>query len=432
MRMIDLIEKKKQGFTHTREELSFLIDGTVSAEIPDYQISAWLMAVCFQGMTDGELADMTDLMAKSGDMTDLSALGEKTVDKHSTGGVGDKTTLIVAPLVASLGGTVAKMSGRGLGFTGGTVDKLESIPGFCTEIPTEKFFDNVKEIGISVVGQSGNLTPADKKLYALRDVTGTVQSIPLIASSVMSKKLAAGARSIVLDVKVGNGAFMKNLDDARLLAQKMVAIGKANGRNIHAVLSNMNIPLGNTVGNALEVKEAIAVLRGEGPEDLKELSVVLSSYMLSSALGEDTEITRKKCERALSDGRAFRKFKEMVEAQGGDIAYIDHPEKFTEAQYPVEIKAPISGYITEMDCEKIGKTATLLGAGREKKSDTIDMSAGIVMMKKTGDYVEKDEIIAVLYTNRKEKTQEAAEAYLCALTFGDEKPMGEALIYEIL
>ena len=432
MRMIDLIEKKKQGFTHTREELAFLIDGTVSAEIPDYQISAWLMAVCFQGMTDGELADMTDLMAKSGDMTDLSAIGEKTVDKHSTGGVGDKTTLIVAPLVASLGGTVAKMSGRGLGFTGGTVDKLESIPGFCTEIPTEKFFDNVKEIGISVVGQSGNLTPADKKLYALRDVTGTVQSIPLIASSVMSKKLAAGARSIVLDVKVGNGAFMKNLDDARLLAQKMVAIGKANGRNMYAVLSNMNIPLGNTVGNALEVKEAIAVLRGEGPEDLKELSVVLSSYMLSSALGEDTEITRKKCERALSDGSAFRKFKEMVEAQGGDIAYIDHPEKFTEAKYPVEIKAPISGYITEMDCEKIGKTATLLGAGREKKSDTIDMSAGIVMMKKTGDYVEKDEIIAVLYTNRKEKTQEAAEAYLCALTFGDEKPMREALIYEIL
>jgi pyrimidine-nucleoside phosphorylase len=432
MRVIDLIEKKKQGFTHTREELAFLIDGTVSAEIPDYQISAWLMAVCFQGMTDGELADMTDLMAKSGDMTDLSALGEKTVDKHSTGGVGDKTTLIVAPLVASLGGTVAKMSGRGLGFTGGTVDKLESIPGFCTEIPTEKFFDNVKEIGISVVGQSGNLTPADKKLYALRDVTGTVQSIPLIASSVMSKKLAAGARSIVLDVKVGNGAFMKNLDDARLLAQKMVAIGKANGRNMYAVLSNMNIPLGNTVGNALEVKEAIAVLRGEGPEDLKELCVVLSSYMLSSALGEDTEITRKKCERALSDGSAFRKFKEMVEAQGGDIAYIDHPEKFTEAQYSVEIKAPISGYITEMDCEKIGKTATLLGAGREKKSDTIDMSAGIVMMKKTSDYVEKDEIIAVLYTNRKEKTQEAAEAYLCALTFGDEKPMGEALIYEIL
>ena len=432
MRMIDLIEKKKQGLTHTREELSFLIDGTVSAEIPDYQISAWLMAVCFQGMTDGELADMTDLMAKSGDMTDLSALGEKTVDKHSTGGVGDKTTLIVAPLVASLGGTVAKMSGRGLGFTGGTVDKLESIPGFCTEIPTEKFFDNVKKIGISVVGQSGNLTPADKKLYALRDVTGTVQSIPLIASSVMSKKLAAGARSIVLDVKVGNGAFMKNLDDARLLAQKMVAIGKANGRNMYAVLSNMNIPLGNTVGNALEVKEAIAVLRGEGPEDLKELSVVLSSYMLSSALGEDTEITRKKCERALSDGSAFRKFKEMVEAQGGDIAYIDHPEKFTEAQYPVEIKAPISGYITAMDCEAIGKTATLLGAGREKKSDMIDMSAGIVMMKKTGDYVEKDEVIAVLYTNRKEKTPEAAEAYLCALTFGDEKPMGEALIYEIL
>ena len=432
MRMIDLIEKKKQGLEHTREELAFLIDGAVRTTIPDYQLSAWLMAVCFQGMTDRELADLTELMATSGDMTDLSSLGDKTVDKHSTGGVGDKTTLIVAPLVASLGATVAKMSGRGLGFTGGTVDKLEAVPNLCTEIPMEKFFDNVRRIGVSVVGQSGNLTPADKKLYALRDVTATVQSIPLIASSVMSKKLAAGARSIVLDVKVGNGAFMKDLEDAELLAKKMVSIGTAKGRNVCAVLSNMNIPLGNAVGNALEVKEAIAVLKGEGPSDLKELSLILASQMLSLAWEEDIASAREKCERALSDGTAFRKFKEMIAAQGGDISYIDHPEKFAVAEYLTEAKAEQSGYITAMDCEAIGKTATLLGAGREKKGDTIDMSAGIVLLKKTGDFADKGETLAVLHTNRKEKIQEAVEAYQRAITLSDKKPSKERLIYEIL
>ncbi len=432
MRMIDLIEKKKQGVAHTREELAFLVDGTVCATIPDYQLSAWLMAVCFQGMTDGELSDMTDLMARSGDMTDLSSLGEKTVDKHSTGGVGDKTTLIVAPLVASLGATVAKMSGRGLGFTGGTVDKLESIPGFCTEIPTERFFDIVKTVGVSLVGQSGNLTPADKKLYALRDVTGTVSSIPLIASSVMSKKLAAGARSIVLDVKVGNGAFMKNRDDARLLAQKMVAIGKTNGRNMRAVLSNMNVPLGNAVGNALEVWEAVAVLKGEGPDDLRELSVVLASQMLALALGEDIDITQKKCEAALSDGSAYRKFTEMVTAQGGDRAYFEEPANFPTTKYQTRIEAEFDGYIAAMDCEAIGKTATLLGAGREKKGDIIDMSAGILVMKKTGDFVKKGELVAILFTNRPERTEESVMTYREALTFSDKKPTGEALIYEIL
>ena len=432
MRMVDLIEKKKQGLEHTKEEICFLIRGITEGDIPDYQISAWLMAVCFCGMTDRELADMTAFMAASGDMTDLCALGTTTVDKHSTGGVGDKTTPILAPLVASLGGTVAKMSGRGLGFTGGTIDKLESIPGFQTALSAEDFLNLVQMHGVCVVGQTGNLTPADKKLYALRDVTATVQSSPLIASSIMSKKLAAGAKSIVLDVKVGNGAFMKDLESAEMLAEKMVAIGKANGRNMRAVLTNMNIPLGYAVGNALEIKEVISVLKGKGPDDLTEIVLVLASHMLSLALQKSVEFFRKQCENALANGMAYRKFLEMVAAQGGDISYIEHPETFPQAAFLYEVKAKEDGYLAAMNTEIIGKIATLLGAGREKKEDAIDFTAGLVFSKKTGDFVRAGDTLAVLHTNREAVLPQAEEMYRHALTFSSVSPEKEPLIYKAL
>ena len=432
MRMQNLIEKKKTGFAHTGEELSYIIGGAVSGEIPDYQLSAWLMAVCFCGMSDEELATLTDLMARSGDTVDLSSLGGGTVDKHSTGGVGDKTTLIIAPLVASLGGVVAKMSGRGLGFTGGTIDKLESIPNFRTELSDEEFFRILRQNGVCIAGQSGNLTPADKKLYALRDVTATVDSIPLIASSVMSKKLATGAKSIVLDVKTGNGAFMKDIESASLLAEKMIAAGRAHGRNVRAVLSNMNIPLGNAVGNALEVKEAIAILSGSGPCDLREICLVLATHMLALSVGGDEKEIRTRCERALDNGTALSKFKEIVDTQGGDISYIEDPEKFPMAGNVCAVKAKADGYIASMDCAAIGKTATLLGAGREKKGDPIDMSAGIMLEKKTGESVRAGETLAYLHTNRSEKLAEAEKMYLSAIAFSTEPVEKEPLIYGII
>ena len=432
MRIQDLIEKKKQGFAHTSEELKMLLDGAVNGTIPDYQLSAWLMAVCFRGMTDAEISEMTDLMAHSGDMTDLSLLGEGTVDKHSTGGVGDKTTLILAPLVASLGGKVAKMSGRGLGFTGGTVDKLESIPGFRTEFSSEELLNIVQKHGACMAGQSGNLTPADKKLYALRDVTATVDSIPLIASSIMSKKLASGAKSIVLDVKTGNGAFMKDLASAELLAEKMVTAGKMRGRNVRAVLTNMNVPLGFAVGNALEVKEAIDVLQGKGPADLKELTLVLGAQMLALALGEDEREARIRCERALRDGTALQKFAHIVEAQGGDPSCVKNSERLPTASTVYEIRANKDGYVFAMDCALIGKTATLLGAGREKKGDSIDLSAGIMLAKKTGDYVHAGETLAFLHTNRAEKLGEAEIMYREALNISAVPPEKEPLVYKVI
>ena len=432
MRMQDLIEKKKKGFFHTREELKMIVDGAVSGDIPDYQLSAWLMAVCFCGMSDGELADLTDLMAKSGDTTALSVLGDRTVDKHSTGGVGDKTTLIIAPLVAALGGIVAKMSGRGLGFTGGTIDKLESIPNFKTELSYEKFIGLLKKNGVCIAGQSGNLTPADKKIYALRDVTATVDSVPLIASSVMSKKLATGARSIVLDVKTGNGAFMKDLESASLLAEKMIAIGRANGRNVSAVLTNMSIPLGNAVGNALEVKEAVEVLSGKGPRDLREICLILATQMLVLSVGGDEKEIRLRCERALDDGTALRKFVALVEAQGGDISYIENTENFPTAGEVYAVKARKDGFIASMDCAVIGKTATLLGAGREKKGDPIDMAAGVMLEKKTGDFVCAGDVLAYLHTDRGEKLEEAEALYRSALTFSDTPVEKEPLVYQIL
>ena len=432
MRMQDLIEKKKKGFFHTREELKMIVDGAVSGDIPDYQLSAWLMAVCFCGMSDGELADLTDLMAKSGDTTALSVLGDRTVDKHSTGGVGDKTTLIIAPLVAALGGIVAKMSGRGLGFTGGTIDKLESIPNFKTELSYEEFIGLLKKNGVCIAGQSGNLTPADKKIYALRDVTATVDSVPLIASSVMSKKLATGARSIVLDVKTGNGAFMKDIESASLLAEKMIAIGRANGRNVSAVLTNMSIPLGNAVGNALEVKEAVEVLSGKGPRDLREICLILATQMLVLSVGGDEKEIRLRCERALDDGTALRNFVALVEAQGGDISYIENTENFPTAGEVYAVKARKDGFIASMDCAVIGKTATLLGAGREKKGDPIDMAAGVMLEKKTGDFVCAGDVLAYLHTDRGEKLEEAEVLYRSALTFSDTPVEKEPLVYQIL
>jgi len=432
MRMQDLIEKKKNGFFHTREELRAIVDGAVNGTVPDYQLSAWLMAVCFRGMSDMELADLTELMANSGDLTDLSALGDRTVDKHSTGGVGDKTTLILVPLVASLGGVVAKMSGRGLGFTGGTIDKLESIPGFRTEIASDEMIRLLRSNGACIASQSGNLTPADKKLYALRDVTATVDSIPLIASSVMSKKLATGARSIVLDVKTGNGAFMKDVESATVLAEKMISAGSAHGRSVRAVLTNMSVPLGYAVGNALEVREAVEVLQGKGPRDLRALCLVLATQMLALCLGGDPEALRARCEQALSDGTALRKWAEIVASQGGDVSYALDPEKLPRASVIYEVKAGKDGYIASMDCALIGKTATLLGAGREKKGDHIDVSAGVVLTRKTGDFVRRGDVLAYLHTNRAEKLGEAELMYRNALTLSDSPVKREPLIYKIL
>ena len=372
MRMTDILERTRDGGELSREQIEWLVRGVTDGSIPDYQISAWLMAVYFRGMSDRELSTLTDLMARSGDMTDLSALGDRTVDKHSTGGVGDKTTLIVAPLVASCGGIVAKMSGRGLGFTGGTVDKLESIPGFRTELSSEEFLAVASSHGLCVVGQSGNLAPADKKLYALRDVTATVDSIPLIASSIMSKKLAAGARSIVLDVKVGSGAFMKHIDTARQLAAKMTAIGRSAGRRMAAVLTDMDVPLGCAVGNSLEVAEAVQVLGGKGPAELTEVCLTLAGEMLRLAASMDRDTARRRCKRAIADGSARRKLWEMVTAQGGDASYIENPEKFRKAEWVRTVTAPQDGFLSHMDAAKIGMASSVLGAGREKKGHAID------------------------------------------------------------
>ena len=432
MTMRDLIEKKKQGGTHTQEELAFFVRGVTEGSIPDYQTAAWLMAVRFQGMTDSETAMLTQLMAHSGDVTDLSSLGSRTVDKHSTGGVGDKTTLIVAPLAATLGGIVAKMSGRGLGFTGGTVDKLESVPGFQTSMDSTSFLRCAATHGICVIGQSGNLTPADKKLYALRDVTATVDSIPLIASSIMSKKLAAGARSIVLDVKVGSGAFMKTAEQAALLAEKMVAIGKAAGRRMTAVLSDMDTPLGFAVGNSLEVIEAISVLEGKGPQDLTELCVVLASNMLSLALEIPYEEAEEKCRETIASGKAKEKLCEMIAAQGGDASFIEHPEKFPKASHVVKLRSERTGYLSAMDAEKIGLCAGILGAGRVKKEDDIDHTAGLVLAKKTGDLVRAGDMLVTLHTDRSEKIKEATRIFSEALTFAEEPPMRKPLILGVI
>lgn len=432
MRVYDIILKKRNGGALTREEIAFFIDGYCDGSIPDYQAAALCMAVFFRGMTDEETAALTDCMARSGDMLDLSRFGSLTVDKHSTGGVGDKTTLIVAPIVAALGGKVAKMSGRGLGHTGGTVDKLESIPGMRVTMEREEFLRQVEETGVAVISQSGNLTPADKKLYALRDVTATVDSIPLITSSVMSKKIAAGSRNIVLDVKAGSGAFMKTPEDARVLARNMVAIGKACGRNISALITDMSRPLGTAVGNALEVIEAAKVLRGAVKGDLYEVCVALASEMTMLFAGVSHAEAERQVAQAIESGAAFAKMKEWISAQGGDAGWVERAQYGDGASVSVPVLSPADGFITRMDTEAIGAAAVILGAGRARKEDAIDYSAGILVKKKTGDAVQKGEEIARLYTNDATATEPAAKRYLNALTVGTEPPEKTGLIFDII
>lgn len=426
MRMYDLIAAKKHGGVLTREEIHDMIQGFVTGEIPDYQMSAMLMAIYFQGMNDEELTYLTLEMARSGDMVDLSAIHGVKVDKHSTGGVGDKTTLVIGPLVASLGVKVAKMSGRGLGHTGGTIDKMESIPGLKTSIPKDEFFDIVNCTGIAVIGQSGNMVPADKKLYALRDVTATVDSIPLIASSIMSKKLASGSDGIVLDVKTGSGAFMKTLEDSIALAEKMVAIGTRAGRNCCALITDMDVPLGHAIGNSLEVIEAVETLNGQGPEDLTEVCLQLAAHMLYLAGRGEIEDCYAQAEAAMRDGSGLATLAKMVKAQGGDPSYILDTEHFKKAPYSYEVKADRSGYITHIDTEACGIASVLLGAGRSKKEDSIDYSAGIWLEKKYGEYVEEGQVLARLYASEEALFAEAAcklsKAYVISGEAAAEKP----------
>lgn len=432
MRVYDIIKKKRDGGELTTAEIDFFIKGYVDGTIPDYQASALCMAIFYMGMTEKETADITMAMAKSGDTVDLSRFGKDSVDKHSTGGVGDKTTLIVAPIVSSLGCIMAKMSGRGLGHTGGTVDKLESIEGFNTALTPDQFFAQVEKTGVAVVGQTGNLTPADKKLYALRDVTATVDSIPLIASSIMSKKLAAGSHTIVLDVKFGSGAFMKTPEDAEALAREMVKIGNNCGRNTSAVITNMERPLGFNIGNALEVKEAIDVLNNSGAEDLKEVCLTLATQIVALSKGISTDEARILTEDALKSGKALLKFKEWIIAQGGNGEWIDNPGLFPSADYTYDVKAPCDGYISKTDAESMGIASVMLGAGRETKDDTIDMSAGIILNKKNGDLVHKGDTIATLYSCNNESFAGAEKRFLSAIQISDKKPCEQALIYKII
>ena len=420
--MYDIIDRKKNGEELTKSEIEYFVGGFTRGEIPDYQASALLMAIWFCGMNDRELADLTLSMAHSGDMINLDAVDGFTVDKHSTGGVGDKTTLIVAPAVAACGGKVAKMSGRGLGFTGGTIDKLESIPRFNTSVGEKEFIDNVNKIGLCIAGQTGEIAPADKKIYALRDVTATVDSIPLIASSIMSKKLAAGSNGIVLDVKCGSGAFMKTYEDAKLLAEKMTAIGQRAGRKTVALITDMDIPLGRAVGNALEVKEAVKILKNEQKDELYEVSVALAAHMLSLVNSKDIYECEKMIRLAIENGSALEKLKEAVGAQGGDISYIDDTSKFIDASVCIEYKAEKSGYINKIDAQKIGRASVLLGAGREKKDDVIDFGAGIYLCKKTGDEVREGDTVARLYTNKNEYADSALAVIKEAFDYSQKKP----------
>lgn len=401
MRMIDIIEKKRDGKSLSKEEIEFFIKGYTEGDIPDYQASSLAMAIFFQDMNEEERAALTMAMVNSGDVIDLSKVNGIKVDKHSTGGVGDTTTLVLAPLVAAVGVPVAKMSGRGLGHTGGTIDKLESIDGFHVEISEADFIKLVNEDQVAVIGQTGNLTPADKKLYALRDVTGTVNSIPLIASSIMSKKIAAGADAIVLDVKTGNGAFMKTLEDAEALAHAMVSIGNNVGRNTMAIISDMSQPLGRAIGNALELKEAIDTLNGQGPEDLTELVLTLGSQMVVLAERASTlEEARQLLNEAIENGSALDKFKTFLENQGGDASVVDSPELLPTAEYQIDYKAKSSGVVSELIANEIGVASMMLGAGRQTKEDDIDLSVGIVVNKKVGDNVNEGESLLTIHSNR--------------------------------
>lgn len=421
MRMFDIISKKKYGEVLSKEEIDYVIKGYTEGTIPDYQMSALLMAIYFKGMTYEETSLMTLAMADSGDRLDLSGIDGINVDKHSTGGVGDKTTLILAPIVAACGGKVAKMSGRGLGNTGGTIDKLESILGFRTALTEEEFIKNVNETGLALTGQTGNLAPADKKIYALRDVTASVDSIPLIASSIMSKKIASGADAIVLDVKVGNGAFMKNMQDAEKLAKQMVMIGTNSGRNTIAVISDMNEPLGYAVGNALEVKEAVDTLKGRGPEDVVELCLELGAQMLiASEITDDRQAAVDMLKKSIEDGSAYAKFAEFVKRQGGDVSVLDDCDSIINASYIVNVVSENSGYVSSIQSELIGETAMILGGGRQNKGDDIDHSVGVVLSKKVGDKVDKGDVIATIYANDKDKIEAANELIVKAFAIQKE------------
>jgi len=429
MRMYDIIAKKKTGLELDDSEIEFAVMGFVNGEIPDYQMSALLMAIYFKGMTNRETVTLTNCMAHSGDMIDLSDIEGVKVDKHSTGGVGDKTTLVVAPVVAACGARIAKMSGRGLGHTGGTIDKLESIPGFNVSISREKFIDIVKRTGLCVVGQTGNLAPADKKIYALRDVTATVDCVPLIASSIMSKKLAAGADCILLDVKTGSGAFMKSVEDSINLAKVMVGIGWGAGRKCAALVTDMDIPLGAAIGNSLEVIEAVNTLKGKGPEDFTDCCIELSANLLELAGKGDIAECVEMVKTAITSGAALEKFCEMVEAQGGDPGVIRDTSLFGTAPVTHEVKSPFSGYISGMDTEAIGIASVMLGAGREKKDSPIDYLAGITLSRKTGDRVNKGDTLAVLHTSDEALVKNAQGHFLSAIRVSDEKPEQRPLIY---
>ena len=429
MRMYDVILKKRQGIELVDSELQWLIQGYVAGDIPDYQMSAFLMAVIFKGMTPKELGAFTMAMAHSGDMVDLSAIKGIKVDKHSTGGVGDKTTLVIASLVAACGGVVAKMSGRGLGHTGGTIDKMESIPGLRTELSEEEFRNQVNNIGVAVIGQSSNIAPADKKIYALRDVTATVDSIPLIASSIMSKKLASGADAILLDVKVGSGAFMKTIDDARLLAQAMVDIGNANGRIVKAVITDMDRPLGQAIGNALEIAEVIQTLKGRGPQDLTHECLVMATHLLVMSEKGDYDNCYSMVQTALQNGAGLAKLRELIVAQGGKGQVVDDTSLLGSARFTYDIRASKAGYIAHMNTEDCGIASVMLGAGRIVKDGPIDMTAGIVMHKKTGDAVVTGDVLATLYANDESLFEGAEKAYVQALTIGTEaSTIGETIL----
>ncbi|MED1440482.1 MAG: pyrimidine-nucleoside phosphorylase [Bacillaceae bacterium] len=432
MRMVDLIEKKRDGKALTKKEIRYIIEGYTAGEIPDYQMSAFAMAVFFRGMTEEEMAELTMAMVDSGEKIDLSEIKGIKVDKHSTGGVGDKTTLVLAPLVASAGVPVAKMSGRGLGHTGGTIDKLESIPGFHVEIDNQQFVRLVNQNKIAVVGQTGNLTPADKKLYALRDVTATVNSIPLIASSIMSKKIAAGADAIVLDVKTGSGAFMKNIEESKKLAKAMVKIGENVGKKTIAVISDMSQPLGFAIGNALEVQEAIDTLKGEGPEDLTELCLTLGSYMVYMAEKADSlEKARKLLEQSIASGKALETFKTFVSAQGGDASIVDDPSKLPHSSYTFELKAKEEGYVNEIAADAVGTAAMWLGAGRATKDAAIDLGVGLILHKKIGDYVKKGETFVTIYSNQQD-IEKVKQTLYYSIKISKNKTKKPVLIYEAI
>ena len=431
MRIYDLIAKKRDGGVHTRAELETLINGYVAGDVPDYQMAAWMMAVYLRGMTDEETAALTDIMAHSGEMVDLSPIAGVKVDKHSTGGVGDKTTLVIAPIAAACGVKIAKMSGRGLGHTGGTIDKMESVPGTRTALSQEEFFAQVNRTGIAVIGQSENIAVADKKMYALRDVTATVSCIPLIASSIMSKKLASGSDAILLDVTTGTGAFMKTVEESIQLARLMVSIGAHHGRKVAAMITDMDTPLGHNIGNSLEVIESMEVLKGRGPADLTEVCLALAGQMLVLAGKGSPAACRAMAKAAIADGSAFAKCKEMFAAQGGDVRVLEDYSLFAQPAARYDLLADADGYIAENDAEKIGTASVLLGAGREKKGDALDYAAGIILHKKRGDRVRRGDVLAT-FCGAPERFAAAEAAYRAGLVIGPDKPKDLPLIYALV